>query len=91
MFYQEKEAIIVFKFIKQSKAIIIIMMIVPRSWELSSKIMYLKIKDYFSEIILYFSEYEEQDHYLQPKKFMWDIFSTFNNDLVHKCIVNSIK
>ena len=53
--------------------------------------MYSKIKGYFSEIISYFPEYEDQDHYLPPKKFMWNIFSTFNNDLAHKFVMHSMK
>ena len=53
--------------------------------------MYSKIKRHFPEIVSYFPEYEDQDHYLPQKRFMWDIFSTFNNDLANKFVMHSMK
>ena len=50
--------------------------------------MYKKIKEYYSEIVDYFPEYQENPDYLPPKKFMCDIFSTKDSS---KFISHSLK
>ena len=33
--------------------------------------MYIKIKGYYSTLINYFPEYQENPEYVPPKRFMW--------------------
>ena len=54
--------------------------------ELSSKVMYSKIKRYYPEIINYFKEYEETPNYLPTKKYMWGILCTKDSIIANKFI-----
>ena len=53
--------------------------------------MYIKIKGYYSELIDYFREYQENPEYVPPKRFMWDIFSTKDSIMANKFISYSLK
>ena len=63
--------------------------LVPQYEELTAERMYPKSKNYVSNIVDYFPEYD--DNYIPPKKYFWDVFSTINSDLAEKFIDHSIK
>ena len=45
--------------------------------------MYIKIKGYYERIIDYFPEYSENPEYIPPKRFLWNIFWTTDQDLAN--------
>ena len=53
--------------------------------------MYIKIKEYYSELVDYFPEYQENPEYVPSKRFMWDIFSTKDLIMANKFISYSLK
>ena len=53
--------------------------------------MFIKIKGYYSELIDYFPEYQENPEYVPPKRFMWHIFSTKDSIMANKFISYSLK
>ena len=53
--------------------------------------MCIKIKGYYESIIDYFPEYSENPEYIPPKRFLWDIFWTMDQDLANKFIARSLK
>ena len=58
--------------------------IVPQYEELSSEIMYPRIKGYINGFPDYFPDYK--DGYVPPRKFMWDIFSTLDDNLAQRFV-----
>ena len=62
----------------------------PQFEELCPKYIYPKIKSYYPEIIDYFPEYPDTKEYVPPKKFMWDVFSSFNEDVAQKFIKHAM-
>lgn len=63
---------------------------VPQFEELGPKHIYPKIKSYYPEIADYFPEYPETKDYVPPKKYMWDVFSTFNEDVAQRFIKHAM-
>ena len=57
--------------------------------ELTAGKMYSKVKGYIDNFIDYFSDNDES--YISPRKYFWDIFSTLNQELAEKFIDHSIK
>ena len=51
--------------------------------------MYSKVKGYIDNFEDYFPDYDES--YILPRKYIWDIFSTLNQELVEKFIDHPIK
>ena len=89
--WKKRVSICIIKLFKAYKAKDIKTIIVPQYEELSPKVIYPKIKSYYTEIIKYFPDYPEEMDYLPPKKFIWDVFSTFNNKTAEKFISHALK
>ena len=57
--------------------------------ELTADKMYPKVKGYIENFADYFLDYDES--YIPPRKYLWNIFSTLNQELAEKFIDHSIK
>ena len=63
----------------------------PQYEELAPKNIYQTIKAYVRDFNRYFADYDGNEDYLPPRRFMWDVFATLDYELANEFVDHSMK